>query len=83
MAKTIFEDKEFKVVKGYDFVVIRKSKPYSFHSHFKSLTGARSLIRLFYREVQPIKEYFRTAMKRITEEFEFDNFRKEKNKLRD
>ena len=78
MAKTIFEDREFKVVKGYDFIVVRKDSPYSFHSHFKSLTGARGLIRLFYKKVQPFKEYFNTAMKRVTTDREFDSFRKEK-----
>ena len=83
MAKTIFEDREFKVVKGYDFVVVRKDSPYSFHSHFKSLTGARGLIRLFYKRVQPFKEYFNTAMKRITTEVEFFSFKAESKRQRD
>lgn len=83
MAKVIFEDKEFQVVKGYDFVVVRKDSPYSFHSHFRSLTGARGLIRLFYKKIQPIKEYFNTVMKRITTELEFDSFKKEKRVQRD
>lgn len=80
MAKTIFEDREFKVVKGYDFVVVRKDSPYGFHSHFKSLTGARGLIRLFYKKIQPRREYFNTAMKRVTYESEFEGFNIERKR---
>jgi hypothetical protein len=78
MSKVIYEDEEFQIVKAYDFVVVRKNQEYDFHSHFVRHTGARSLIRLFYKHVLPENQYFLEAMKRVTTVEEFEKLAKPK-----
>lgn len=73
--KLLFEDKEFKIIKSYDYVLIRKHKAYSFHSHFRSYSGAIGLVKLFYKHVKPNVNYFYIAMQRITTEKEFNHLR--------
>lgn len=80
MSQLLYEDEHFKIVKAHDYVVIRKNHPYEFHSHFHKYGGARSLIKLFYRKVQPEDDYFHTAMKRITTEVEFNRFSPQRRK---
>ena len=72
--KILFEDKEFKIIKSCDYVVVRKNNDYSFHSHFKRYSGAIGLIKLFYKKIQPNVNYFNIAMQRITTEKEFNSF---------
>lgn len=73
--KVLFEDKIFKIIKSEDYVVIRKDKGYSFHSHFRRYSGAIGLIRLFYKQVKPSMNYFYIAMQRITTEKEFKDLK--------
>lgn len=80
MAQELWEDDNFRIVLAHDFVVIRKNHPYEFHSHFHKLAGAKMLIRMFYKKLQPSDEYFYTAMQRITTESEFKKFVPEKKK---
>ncbi|MCW6094588.1 hypothetical protein LAV60_15560 [Clostridium sporogenes] len=82
MAQMLYEDEEFKILKTKDYIVVRKRKPYSFHSHFHKYSGAKSLIDLFYKKLQPEDEYFNVAMQRITEPKEFQNFTIQKRKQR-
>jgi len=74
MATLLHEDSNFTILRGFDYIVVRKNSPYEFHSHFKRYSGALGLIRLFDKKVQPQDEYFNTAMKRITTEAEFESF---------
>lgn len=79
-AKILWEDSNFKILHGRDYIVVRKNYPYEFHSHFKSLTGAKVLVELFYKKLRPYHKYFNTAMKRITIEEEWDSFTPQKYK---
>lgn len=74
MSHEVYSDEDFQIVKRRDYIVIRKNHPYEFHSHFHKYSGARSLIKMFYKRIQPEDEYFNTAMKRVTTEAEFNNF---------
>lgn len=80
MAKELYEDDQFRIVMGHDFVVIRKDYPYEFHSHFHKYAGAITLVKLFYKKLQPADEYFYVAMQRITTENEFNTFSPQKRK---
>lgn len=81
MSDLMYEDDNFKIIQSSrDFVVIRKDFPYEFHSHFKRYSGARGLIRLFYKQIIPNEPYFYTAMERITTDAEFDSFYPQKEK---
>jgi hypothetical protein len=73
--KVLFEDKTFKIIKSEDYVVIRKDKAYSFHSHFRRYSGAMGLIRLFYKQIKPSMNYFYIAMQRITTKKEFKDLK--------
>jgi len=73
--KILFEDKEFKIIRSCDYVVIRKNNSYSFHSHFRKYSGAIGLIKLFYKKIRPSTNYFYIAMQRVTTEQEFNNFK--------
>lgn len=82
MANLIFEDDEFKILKGKDFILVRKDKPHHFHSHFEKLDGAKSILNLFYKRIKPQAAYFHEAMRRICTEDEFAMMRNEKIKQR-
>lgn len=78
MATLLLEDSDFTILRGFDYIVVRKDSPYSFHSHFRRYSGALSLIRLFGRKLQPENEYFYVAMQRITTPEEFEKFAPQK-----
>lgn len=82
MAHLIYEDDEFKILKGKDFILARKNKPYKFHSHFDKLDGAKNVLNLFYKRVKPQAAYFHEAMRRICTEEEFAVMRNERIKPR-
>lgn len=73
-ARLLFEDKQFRLLKGRDYIVVRKDFPYEFHSHFQNRDGAMLLISLFYKRMKPLDDYFIVAMERITTESERGNF---------
>ncbi|GAB6153699.1 hypothetical protein JCM17380_24490 [Desulfosporosinus burensis] len=79
-ARLLYEDKEFRLLKSRDYVVVRKDHPYEFHSHFQKYTGAMSLISLFYKRLIPSEEYFRIAMERIITEAEHEDFAEQRVK---
>lgn len=80
-AKVLWEDSNFKILHSCrDYIVVRKDFPYDFHSHFKRYSGATFLIKLYYKQLQPYHEYFKTAMKRITTAEEWDSFTPQKYK---
>ncbi|WMU08069.1 hypothetical protein vBCtySFA67_00051 [Clostridium phage vB_CtyS-FA67] len=74
MANLLWEDECFKVVHSRDYVLIRKDFPYEFHSHFKRYSGAKGLVSLFYKKLQPHNQYFAVAMQRVTTEEEYSKF---------
>lgn len=80
MLHILYEDREFKILKNKDFLVVRKNAPYEFHSHFKSYRGAKSLIFMFRKGVKPYDEYFHTAMQRVTTPQEFNGLVIERKK---
>lgn len=80
MALVLYEDNLFKILKGHDYIVVRKDFPYSFHSHFGKYSGAKRLVNLFYRKLQPEDSYFNVAMQRITTEAEFNAFIPQRDK---
>lgn len=78
----VYEDKNFKILKRYnDYVLIRKNRPYSFHSHFRNLQGAKIVIGFFNRGMRPNKPYFISSMQRITTVDEYDAFGFRKKKM--
>ena len=82
MSRTLWEDSEFKILFAKDYVVVRKNYPYDFHSHFKKFSGARSLVQMYYKKLQPYDDYFNVAMQRITTEEEWSKFTPQKPKQR-
>lgn len=82
MCHQLYEDSEFVIVKARDYIVIRKDHEYTFHSHFKTLKGAKILIKLFHEGVKPTDPYFITAMERITTDEECSRLREKKKKQR-
>jgi hypothetical protein len=80
MAKTLYEDNCFKVLKSKDYVVVRKDFPYDFHSHFARYSGAREVIKLFNKKLIPVNPYFVTALRRISTEEEWEGFKEQKHK---
>lgn len=79
-ARLIFEDDIFKLLKGRNYIVVRKNFPYEYHSHFERYNGAMLLMKLFYQKLKPREEYFIGAMLRITTEDERANFGEQKQK---
>lgn len=82
MANLIFEDDEFKILKGKDFILARKNKSHLFHSHFDKLDGAKNVLNLFYKGIKPQVAYFHEAIRRICTEDEFARMRDEGIKQR-
>ncbi|MDF2612516.1 MAG: hypothetical protein K0S71_302 [Clostridia bacterium] len=82
MSSSIFEDGEFRILQGRGFTLVRKNKPYTYHSHFKHMDGTRLMIKLYYQKVIPYEPYFIEAMRRITTPEEFSSFRKQSRKCK-
>ena len=61
----VYSNKDFIIKKSSnnDYVLIRKKL--NKHSHFNSLTGARKLIKMFYKKIYPDNEYLKVSLERI------------------
>lgn len=61
----VYSNKDFIIKKSSnnDYVLIRKKL--NKHSHFNSLTGARKLIKMFYKRIYPDNEYLKVSLERI------------------
>lgn len=60
----VYSNKDFIIKKTKsDYVLIRKKLDR--HSHLSSLTGARQLIKLFYKKTYPKNDYLKTSLERI------------------
>jgi len=79
-AELIYEDNYFKILRGKDFILVRKDKPYKYHAHFKREDGAYLIIKLFNKKLIPYEEYFTEAMRRVTTPEEFEFFREQEIK---
>jgi hypothetical protein len=79
-AKIFYEDEEWKIIHNRDYVLIRKNKPYEFHSHFRTVQGAYLLLELFNLGYMPNKPYFVQAMLRVCTDEEFIRLKEEPKK---
>lgn len=71
---TIYEDSVFVIKRSKDIILIRKHFPYQYHSHFKSVGGAKIVMNCFRQRLIPVNGYFKIALKRITTDEEWDRF---------
>lgn len=77
----LFEDKCFKVISYRGgCVLIRKDYPYSHHSHFRDIQGAKTVIKLFHKKLIPYRKYFRSSIERVTTKEELEKFGQQKPK---
>lgn len=82
MPKVLYEDSNFKILKGRDYILVRKDYPYNYHAHFKEERGAHLVINLFNKQMVPREPYFIESMRRITTEGEFASFTEQRVKPR-
>ena len=75
----VYSNRDFIIKKGsnQDYILIRKKLDK--HSHLHSLSGARRLIKMFYKKMLPKNEYLIVSMKRITTRKEWLEISKEKS----
>ena len=77
----LYEDSNFEIIRNSrDYILIRKKCDYSFHSHFRKLSGCKYIISMFNKKLIPHKKYFRESMRRITTVEEFERFTEKKVK---
>lgn len=75
MGRVVYQKGRFKVIKTEsDYVVRNIELDESHHSHFHNLEGAKLGIDLIKKRVLPQNVWWRTALKRLLSEEEFNNW---------
>lgn len=75
----VFSNKDFIIKKTqFDYVLIRKKLDK--HSHFSSKTGARQLMKMFYKKIYPKNDYLKISLERICTRKEWLEIKKKEGK---
>ena len=74
MGRVVYQKGRFKVIQTEsDYVVRNIELDESHHSHFHNLEGAKLSIDLIKKRVSPHNVWWRTALKRLLSEEEFES----------